>query len=385
MRKASLIFSTCLFAVLLVTVLSGCSLFDSIFGYSPEIVARGNVVQWAAAKNAVSYEIYADDKHYASTTDLYYIFDDLSKDSNITVTARNKRHKESSKSNSVFINKTSGFTADETMTIDLQSTPQYTVDKEIKCLIVSGTTSWGAIKIREDRSTDLLIELRDVHMTSRDRASCISTENNLVDADKLNFTVIFSIKGTNKLTGGTPSRPFWAPADNSQAKGETGGAGGCPIALPTIIMAGSGSLTLAGGKGGAGGTGAATTTWSTKIYGDGGDGGQGGDGLRCTTLYIASETQLTTTAGRGGDGGRPGENGSILTGPWTTSSWDRHYGKTGEEGVAFIGKQVMISGGERYAVNNQWKIWVFGITIGILAIVSAIGGFNYIRILIKKR
>jgi hypothetical protein len=149
-------------------------------------------------------------------------------------------------------------------------------------------------------------------------------------------------------------------------------------------MIGDGNLTLQGGQGGAGGVGASSTTWSTSVYGDGGDGGTGGDGLRCTFLLIAEETQLTTIAGTGGEGGSPGNNGSILSGPWNTSNWSQHYGKTGANGEAFIGEKVTISGGERYAVNNTAKIIIFWIVVGVIGLVIIVGVFNYVRVIRKK-
>lgn len=383
MKKTVHILSLILIMIHFALPLSGCSFIDSIFGYSPKIFACGNVIQWAAVKNAVSYEIYVNNEHYDSTIELFYIFVDLSKDSDVTVTAKNENGKESSKSNSVTIQQTSEFSNEESLTISLGVNSKYSINESIKYVKLLGSTTWGEIKIRENRSSNLIIELQDVNMTSYTDSSCISTENSSLD--ELPFVVIFIVKGTNMLTGSTPSQPSSVPEANSERKGATGGVGSCPVILPTMVIIGDGTLKLTGGKGGTGGVGAASTTWSTSVYGDGGDGGNGGDGLRYNALYIKDGVRLMTIGGEGGKGGSPGGNGSVITGPWNTSNWNQHYGKSGSDGSAYVGEQIIITGGEQYAENYTTRIVIFWCVIGVIGVITVIGLVNYIRIVKKHK
>lgn len=383
MKKIVRYVSLILIAIFFTLPLTGCSFIDSIFGYSPKIFVCGNVIQWAAVKNAVSYEIYVDDEHYDSTTELFYIFVDLQKDAEVTVTAKNKNEKESSKSNSVTIQQTSEFSNEETLTINLGVNSKYSINESIKYVKLSGSATRGEIKIGENRRTNLIIELQDVNMTSYTDSSCISTENSFLG--EVPFVVIFIVKGTNALTGATPSQPSSVPEANSKRKGATGGTGSCPVILPTMVIIGDGALKLTGGQGGAGGVGAASTTWSTSVYGDGGDGGNGGDGLQCNTLYLKDGVKLTTIGGEGGKGGSPGENGSIITGPWNTSNWNQHYGKSGSSGSSYVGEKIVITGGEQYAENYTTRIVIFWCVIGVVGLITIVGLVNYIRIVKKHK
>ena len=52
----------------------------------------------------------------------------------------------------------------------------------------------------------------------------------------------------------------------------------------------------------------------------------------------------TVKAGNGGKRGSPGVNGSIITGPWSTSNYDDHYGLDGKNGVSIRGEIITLGG-----------------------------------------
>lgn len=332
--------------------LCACSIFGfsntDIFGIGqPKISAYGNVIYWEAVADAAEYQVYAEGASIGTTTDTYYVLDDLSVDSDITVTAKNAQGKESKESNAITVQQSVGFVDEETMEIELTSEKEYKVSSNVKFVKVSGEASSVGFTIEKNRTDDLYVELDQVTMVSGATNNCFRTENNIMDAEELKFAVIFILKGNSALTGASITTvPEPQTEANSQKKGINGESGRTPIVLPTVIMTGNGDLTLKGGDGGNGGTGAPSSGMSTSLYGDGGNGGEGGGGLKCTTLVLAlgKGCRVFATGGNGGEGGSPGSNGSLVSGPVGTLAWDLHFGADGSVGKNLTGQLVTFSG-----------------------------------------
>lgn len=334
-----------IFSLCSVLMLGGCSLFGIGGVKSPKIEVYGNVVAWEAVENAASYNIYVNDVAVGTTEKNHFILKDLAEDSSVTVTAVKEDGTESDKSNKTEVQKSVGFSEDETLEVTTDG--EHTVDSAIKYVKVAGTFSSAGITIKENRTADLYIELDNVTMTSGQANNCVRTENNIMDASELHFTVVFILKGDNSLTGASQTEtPAPQTPTNSQKKGVNGEAGRSAIVLPTVVMTGEGSLTLKGGNGGNGGTGASSSGWSTSLYGDGGDGGVGGGGIKCTTLVLALEkgARVSASGGVGGTGGSPGENGSVVSGPVGTAAWYLHFGENGADGRGLTGTLKEYSG-----------------------------------------
>lgn len=186
--------------------LCACSIFGfsntDIFGIvQPKISAYGNVIYWEAVADAAEYQVYAEGASIGTTTDTYYVLDDLSVDSDITVTAKNAQGKESKESNAITVQQSVGFVDEETMDIELTSEKEYKVSSNIKFVKVSGEASSVGFTIEKNRTDDLYVELDQVTMVSGATNNCFRTENNIMDAEELKFAVIFILKGNSALTG----------------------------------------------------------------------------------------------------------------------------------------------------------------------------------------
>lgn len=316
---------------------------------APRIDAWFNVVYWDNVEDAEYYNIYQDDKVIESTRKNSYIFDNLKDDATVAITAVNESGKESPKSNTILLYKITGFDEGESQTIELENNQTYRVDSRIRYLKITGESTGVDIEINTARKTDLIIELNNVEMKSTGQ-HCIHTVNNLYNLDDVKFALIFIINGTNTIQGSAGESVTAQPEVNSQQCGYKGPDGYSAIVAPTVVMTGEGSLSLVGGNGGTGGIGASSKGWfSTSVYGKGGDGGDGAPAIICKNLILAlnSGNRLMLSGGKGGNGGRPGENGSVLTGPWLTlfGDWNGSYGNPGVDAIDYEGELTTISGG----------------------------------------
>lgn len=341
--KKSLLFIVAITTLfVLVYVATGCQSSSKSNGKieAPTLNVIGNTMYWEPIDNALSYDIYCNDILLTNTTNCYYITDDLECTTQFYVITKSPKgsDKDSQPSDKVAISKQTGYSAAETMNLNLSS-GNVTIPANINYVIVSGSLDNTSLLIAS-RTEDIKIELNNVTWTSSEKYSCITTADRTFDLEKNKFSATIVVNGTNVLTGhdylSTPAQP----ATNSGQNGSKGGEGGSGIVLPKVAITGSGSLTLVGGKGGPGGKGADSSGFSTAVYGNGGDGGNGGSGIKCSLviLSMASTGIVKAYGSTGGSGGYPGNNGSILTGPLYTSSYKEHYGNAGESGQSLVGE-----------------------------------------------
>lgn len=313
---------------------------------APKVSVYGNVITWNAVSKADSYEIYANGSSCGSTTLTHYVLDNLLYDSAVTVKAVSGSSK-SIDSNKVSVDKNSGFSANETKTITLESNKEYSVASSIRCLKLSGKAMDCGFTIDANRINDLIVVLDNVEMTSGKNNNCFRTPTNEMDSSKVNFSVIFVVNGNNALTGYSQTEvPEPQTETNSGKTGTRGLDGRSSIVLPEIIIQGSGTLTLKGGKGGDGGQGAPSSGVGATFYGDGGDGGEGGSGIKCTTLVLAMEAggKVVSTGSAGGKGGYHGVNGNITTGLLGSVTSSIHNGDNGIDGKPLVGKLIQFGG-----------------------------------------
>lgn len=332
----------CTIIIVSVLFISGCE--GGIAGLfkldTPQIESIGNVIQWQPIEKAEEYDILFNEKVIATTKDTYYILETVEEVGQINVVAKTEK-RSSDKSNGVRAIKTENFKQYETQTVELKNNNKINVAPNINYVTVTGTAINTCLIIAE-RTTDIVIKLENVTMTSPNGFSCIATVDNNYDSTKNNFSAIIIAEGINTLNGKSVTVLPSQPATNSEKDGQDGIEGGSGIVFPKIAIMGSGSLTLSGGNGGKGGKGADSAGWVAAVFGDGGDGGDGGYGIKATKIAVAMEYSgiCKCSGGEGGKGGNPGANGSIISGPIYSAAgnYERYYGKDGEPGGATIGE-----------------------------------------------
>lgn len=348
--KKKFIFAGVCIVMLLVVILTGCSLFESGSSFTeeeivaPKLSVMGNVISWGSVKNATLYEVYSNDKLVTTTGDNYYIAEKSSENKQFCIVAIDESlNKRSEESNKVMVYKQNGFSEDETMFVTLES-GCYTIPATINYVTISGTSSNAYFTI-ENRNTDLVIALNNVVLTSSDSEHCISTVDGSYDATAKRYTVIIDVNGVNSLTVGNKTSVPSQAAENSDKKGANGYNGGNALNLANIEITGSGSLTLTGGSGGIGGQGANATS-GLHSPGEGGNGGKGGNGIATTKMLLCMESTGSVTAygGQGGAGGSHGINGNAMTGIWNNLLGTLKNGSAGKEGTSMIG-DIKIYGG----------------------------------------
>lgn len=349
MKKRLIISIACILIVFSI-VLTGCGIFGDGGLFSsklaaPEVSVMGGVVMWSKVNNATMYEIYKNGVLVNSTSETHYSFEDITEDAQVYVVAVDETEGKTSESSSkVLVYQQSGFSSEESMSIELQS-GGYVIPANIKYVSITGNSTNAYITIA-DRTTDLIVLLSNVNLTSPEGKNCIATSDGEINSNNKRYSVSIKVNGTNILQGGNyvsvPSRP----SDNSGKKGGKGGDGGSCLVLPYAVFLGNGSLVLNGGNGGAGGEGANSSGWSTACYGNGGDGGNGGNGIEVEKAVLAmSLTGLVESyGGAAGAKGAPGANGSVLSGPINTSNRKNCYGREGSEGLSVSGDLQLVSG-----------------------------------------
>lgn len=338
--------------ILMIVCLTGCELFGDggLFSSNlaaPSVSVMGCVVTWEEVNQATLYEIYKDGVLAQTTSDNYYVCKDNTENVQITVVAVDEeKGKASEASAAVLVRKQGSFEEDETMNIKLNSDEAYVVPSKINYVTISGTAENVYVSI-ENRNTDLTIMLNNVSMTSPSGKSCIGTADGSYDSKQKRYSVIIKAVGNNDLTAGDCTKVPDGQSGNSNKGGNDGYDGSSALCLAQIVVTGSGSLAVTGGKGGVGGAGAGTSGVSLSMPADGGDGGDGGNGIATTKVIVCMDStgSLSAYGGAGGNGGIRGTNGSLMTGPWSSLlGTTGNNGDIGNTGKGIIGEVVLLSG-----------------------------------------
>lgn len=352
-KRMAISIATCLLIVLAIG-LTGCSgitdFFDGLSTLSaPEVTVIGNTLIWDSVKGAKEYEVYKDDNLVSTVGATNYSSVDNDRTAQFYVVAVSKNgKKKSDPSRKVAVYKQAGFTEEETMNITLES-GVYVIPSNISYAVVTGSSDNATISIA-DRTTNLVLELNSVNITSVQGKGCITTNDGTYDSQKYGFSVTLVVKGINVLKGSAINSMPNQPSNNSQKKGSTGYNGVDAIVLPTIAITGDGSLTCTGGKGGKGGQGSDSSgsifSGSLASPGNGGDGGTGGYGIATTKLVMVMEATGTVNAygGEGGQEGMYGANGNVSTGFWNNMLDTLKKGEKGKDGESMVGDILQIGG-----------------------------------------
>jgi hypothetical protein len=359
-----------LFLAMAGLALSGCSLFDHTPTQSaPTGYAMGDVLFWdikADEKVAFSghYDIFkaGTSEKLATTTKKFYDFDgSLSEDTEVSIQAVSddeKSLKSSSRSAAISVYRSSGFLASEKVEYDLSKDSNILVASTTRYVKLSETLPSGATEIPQvkaaivisSRNTPLVIEANSINLlgvSGNDESDGGAILIKDVDTSKFtaNNVVTFISNGTNVIQGPATSKTPAGKAENSDAVGDTGYPGGSAIKASGLVLKGSGSLSLLGGKGGKGGKGAGSSQYTAVNYAKaGGDGGVGGHGINASNIALAmgEATTLTLRGGAGGDGGQKGDNLSMFTGAFAMSGLKD--GNPGASGDPYVGTLSKVSG-----------------------------------------
>lgn len=344
------------FAVLVLSIgaLSGCS---KIFAATPptftaEIGVYGTILELTAYTTGkddvkkfvttdIEYDIYRDGEFVETTVNSFFPLGTLNTTSEVYAVARYKWNKKEIKATTpkIPVYKNSNFAESEVMNIVIDNGASVIVPNNVLKAVV--TMKEGVVEatntniVLADRSADLYIQLNTVSMTAPVGKPCITHE--IEDIATKRYTTIIEAKGINVLNAGVITTTPSQPSSNSGNKGGKGFTGASAIYLSKTVVVGDGTLRLNGGKGGTGGKGANshTSIWAIFArFGDGGTGGTGGSAVTCTGLVVNMGLVgiLELNEGKGGDGGRPGDNGSLFTGPGGTDVWSSSFGAKGADG-----------------------------------------------------
>lgn len=352
-KRVAVVICVCLLIVMAI-VFVGCNritdFFDGLTRLSaPEVTVIGNTLVWNSVKGAKEYEVYQDGNLVSTTGATNYSSVDNDKTAQFYVVSVSKNgKKKSDPSQKVAVYKQTGFSEEETMIITLES-GVYVIPSNISYAVVTGSSDNATISIA-DRTTNLVLELNSVNITSVQGKGCITTNDGTYDAQKYRFSVTLVVKGINVLKGSAINSVPNQPSNNSQKKGTTGYNGVDSIVLPTIAITGGGSLTCTGGKGGKGGEGSDSSgsifSGSLASPGNGGDGGKGGYGIATTKLVMVMDATGTVNAygGEGGQEGMYGANGNVSTGMWNNILDTLKKGEKGKDGESMVGDILQIGG-----------------------------------------
>ncbi|MCH5164260.1 MAG: hypothetical protein J1F36_04510 [Clostridiales bacterium] len=356
MRKKFL----CLCAVMAVLIfyITGCDLFSftgtpndqpSVQGTvsSPHIISFSNYLYWDSVNNATEYDIYKNGNYIETTFLTNYTFGELQQDTEFYVIAKNSsKNSVSQPSNSIVASKNINFLDSEILNLSDETDFNGTISSTIRKVIVhkSEQSDMEFEATIDFRTTDLLFEFKNAKLIGK-----IATKGDNYSRLKDDYNVIFAVSGDNQIIGKSGFAQTEVFEDNSEKDGLDGGDGLDAIIAPTIIVQGSGNLTIRGGNGGNGGNGASTTTYSTKTIGKGSNGGNGGSGVVTQYLIVnmgTHDSKVAVSGGLGGKKGNPGGNNSILTGPLVSMMWNDIYdiGKAGTSGKSVVGIVTILKG-----------------------------------------
>ena len=316
---------------------------------APYILSLGDFIIWEPSRNADEYLVYCDEELVMTTEDTRVEVDDLSEDHIYTVVARNIEYDElSEESNEAVVSKNSNFADNEVLDLSGQNIGSiYTIRSSIRKVICKAETPqvYNTTFILDRRKNDIIFELENVTFQSKDEA-VISTYDGTYSRAREDWNLILDISGECSIKGIAQDEIPPQQPTNAQKRGMNGINGTIGIIAPSVIVRGGGFFDILGGDGGVGGRGSTSTFFSFSFYGDGGNGGKGGDGI--ATQYFVLQMENTgvvrVEAGNGGNGGSPGVNGSIITGPWSTSDYAEHYGLGGADGTTIRGEIITVGG-----------------------------------------
>lgn len=318
--------------------------------FAPYIISFGEFLYWEPCENASSYDIYKENELIASTTDCEYEILTNDNDTEYYVVAKNEDSSiQSKKSNIVSVSKTEGFTATEILDYsDALPSGEIYIGPDIRAVVLRANevTHINAHFVLEKRTQDIRFIMENINLLADDNFAAIQLVDKSVSRMENNWNLVLDISGECSVTGGAQTNMPDIPAVNSGEDGFTGFEGMCGIRVPTLVVYGNGCLNIIGGVGGNGGTGAFSSGVSSAVYGKGGKGGTGGDGVLCQYFIMQMENEGRTqvSGGKGGTGGYPGDNGSVVTGPWVTGQWSSAFGSDGSSGRSIYGSILGKSG-----------------------------------------
>lgn len=221
----------------------------------------------------------------------------------------------------------------KTLTINLESGREYTVDKTVEKVYVTGNHKQESIDIMQDicitvskRDVDLTMCLVDVGFKGKNNCAAIKCENS-------SYLLTVLLSGNSFIEGGNGSDgtngESGSKMTESNRNGSNGQNGGCALDCGTVIfenLTPNSSLTLKGGSGGRGGDGGVdkdrSRMWLNYVP-NGGNGGDSAPALSCVS-YSANGTTVNLQTGTAGKAGNAGSRGD-----WWCSAC---YGSDGKDG-----------------------------------------------------
>lgn len=318
---------------------------------SPRIISFGSFLSWDEVEEADVYEIYCDGTLETVCDKPFYRIGDLPKDSDYCVAAKNSSTGEKTdKSNTVKVSKNCNFTDGEILNLTGRDYYAGKITAETRKVIIGSKnkTVFALDVFLAERTADIVFELKNVDVTGY-----VMTDDYSYKRAENDYNVIFDVTGDCSINGENGSDGFDYSSsvyDNMEIDAGKGEDGGSVIILSSVVVRGSGNLNFSGGNGGNGGRGSATTKWESKNGpGAGADGGNGGTAVKCAYLVTDFDSEnfcVGIKDGVGGKKGKPGENGSIITGPMASAMWKDMYdiGKAGKNGKSVIGSKKIIKG-----------------------------------------
>ncbi len=307
----------------------------------PYILSFGSYLYWQPISNATEYEIYENETFVKTVTNTKYELGEVQNDSTYYIIAKNGNVK-SKKSNIAYVSKNCNFADSE---IYYFSPTHYTgtISANVRKVVIKG--NFSADIVLQERTSDITFELNNARLEG------LSAENNIYRRITANYNVILDINGECTINGksGWDGRSFDdSKYDDKCLDGYDGSTGGNGICVPTLIIQGSGKLTVKGGKGGNGGNGSsAKGVTNINKPGKGSFGGNGGTAL--LTEYLIMNTQsdviLDLTDGAGGKKGHIGKHDDNVVGA-TQALADGSYWifTDGKNGVSSLGTIFNTSG-----------------------------------------
>ena len=223
----------------------------------------------------------------------------------------------------------------KTLTVDLQSGNDYTIDETIEKVYITGNYSRALNNVMSDicitvseRNSRLTMVLVNVGFAAKDGRAAIDCKNS-------SYTLNVLVCGDNFIEGGKgkdgENGVDGARMTSSDCHGQDGGNGGVALNCGKVVfeeMKSNSSLTLKGGNGGDGGNGGVDTDrsrmWLNYVP-NGGDGGDSANAITCIS-YSVNGTAIDFVKGRAGNAGKAGSRGD-----WWCAACYGSAGKHGEE------------------------------------------------------
>ncbi|MDE6075282.1 MAG: hypothetical protein K2G26_02470 [Clostridia bacterium] len=315
----------------------------------PYLMSFGSVLTWDTDPNATEYELYRNGQYESTVTGSHYDAGQVTEDCEYTVVAKNG-DKSSTKSNVARVCKNSSYAEGEVLDLSDSSSYNGTLPNSVRKIVIrkQSSVTMSFCCLIAERTNDLTIELSNVSLVGY-----ISTVNCEYSRLKHNYNVIIDVKAncSVKSSDGADGFDFSDSVyDNREVDAGSGSDANNAIIVPSLVVEGEGALVISGGNGGNGGVGSSTTKWeASNGPGAGADGGDGGAGLKtsyCVVNMNGENSYVSVSDGKGGKKGKPGNNGSIITGPAASAMWKDMYdiGKAGKDGKSEFGSIKILGG-----------------------------------------